>query len=316
VTDTNPPEAEKADLIEKAAEVISDVTGLNSVTWSVVSDVSDEHALARALHAAGLLADPEQRIETVPDLEREALLDGIIDGYKAEVEQLKAELEDLRQHVRNVGAQRDVEKAENERLAAAVRELATQICAVSDALWKAIRSDSGYMRSFTLADLVEILATERDQWKEQIENGTGAAAERDQLKTCLDAAAETLRAAKRMMATDSRDWSLDRSDVWLYGLIVGWECEERHEHDAVMCGGDSGLRAVAAQHAWAADDIARIRRFRAALQGDQPAEPASPQASTQARSGEACVQAEVAKPDESGRWHGDTFTPFTPGGPA
>lgn len=92
-------------------------------------------------------------------------------------------------------------------------------------------------------------------------------AELDQMKTRIATIAATLSRAAGMMATDSRDWSRDRSDAWLYGLIVSWECEDEHEHDAVMCGGDSALREVAAQHGWSADDVARTRRFRAALQG-------------------------------------------------
>ena len=97
-------------------------------------------------------------------------------------------------------------------------------------------------------------------------------AERDLLQARIDTIAETLGRACHMMATDSRDWSLDRSDVWLYGLIVGWECEDDHLHEE-WCGGGEALRQVAAQHGWEAEDIARIRRFRAALKGEQPAKP-------------------------------------------
>lgn len=98
-----------------------------------------------------------------------------------------------------------------------------------------------------------------------------AATELKQMQARLDAITETLGRAAAMMTSDSRDWSLDRSDVWLYGLLVDWGCEELHEHDEV-CGGDGALCEVALQHAWSVDDVLRIRRFRAALQGDQPAD--------------------------------------------
>jgi hypothetical protein len=76
--------------------------------------------------------------------------------------------------------------------------------------------------------------------------------------------ADALRRAGAMMTSDSRDWARDRSDVWLYGLLVGWECEEQHEHDEV-CGGDDGLREVAALHGWDEETVARLRRYRAAI---------------------------------------------------
>ncbi|MFJ1765038.1 hypothetical protein ACIOD2_32255 [Amycolatopsis sp. NPDC088138] len=50
-------------MIEKTASVLYDVTGLRGAAWATVSDVVDEHALARALAEAGLLADPEQHTE-------------------------------------------------------------------------------------------------------------------------------------------------------------------------------------------------------------------------------------------------------------
>lgn len=79
-----------------------------------------------------------------------------------------------------------------------------------------------------------------------------------------DDLADALAAAGRMMTSDARDWSLSRSDVWLYGLLVGWECEDQHEHDCV-CGGSSALDEVAAKHGWAASDVARLRRGRSAI---------------------------------------------------
>lgn len=85
------------------------------------------------------------------------------------------------------------------------------------------------------------------------------------LRDARKAVAETLIAAGRMVTSDSRDWSLSRSDAWLYGLLLGWECDEQHEHDWI-CGGDGALREVAARHGWGEGDIVRIRRFRAAVQ--------------------------------------------------
>jgi hypothetical protein len=76
--------------------------------------------------------------------------------------------------------------------------------------------------------------------------------------------AEALAGAGRMMTSDVRDWSLSPSDVWLYGLLVGWECERRHEHDEV-CGGNAALREVAERHRWRAEDVERLRSHRSAV---------------------------------------------------
>lgn len=76
--------------------------------------------------------------------------------------------------------------------------------------------------------------------------------------------AEALSRVRRMVATDSRDWSRDRSDAWLYGLLCGWDCEDQHEHDD-DCGDDGAMRDVAADLGWSGEDVARLRRYRAAI---------------------------------------------------
>lgn len=80
----------------------------------------------------------------------------------------------------------------------------------------------------------------------------------------LTTVAEALDRCGAMVATDSRDWSLGRNDAWLYGLLCGWDCEDDHEHDDV-CGGDGAMREVAARHGWSTEDVARLRRYRAAI---------------------------------------------------
>ncbi len=49
--------------------------------------------------------------------------------------------------------------------------------------------------------------------------------------------AQALKAIHRHMATDSRDWGQDRGDAWLYGILVGWDCEEVHDHELEFCEG-------------------------------------------------------------------------------
>ena len=62
---------------------------------------------------------------------------------------------------------------------------------------------------------------------------------------------EALDSARTVMATSPRDMALDDDDAWVYGIIVGW--------------GDA-LPEVAAKHKWADQDVARLRRMRAAVE--------------------------------------------------
>ena len=73
-----------------------------------------------------------------------------------------------------------------------------------------------------------------------------------------------LAALRRTMAMDPRDWAQDRRDAFLWALLVGWHCEQQHDHDD-LCGGDAALLEAAAKHQWTNDMQRRIRIFRSAL---------------------------------------------------
>ncbi len=62
----------------------------------------------------------------------------------------------------------------------------------------------------------------------------------------------------------SRDWGGYWCDAWLYGVLVGWDCEERHAHDAT-CVDEGALMEVARTHGWDATVVARLREHRAAV---------------------------------------------------
>jgi hypothetical protein len=83
---------------------------------------------------------------------------------------------------------------------------------------------------------------------------------------------DDLRAALDSLSTcvagSATDFSTYRRDAWLYGIILGWDCEDAwddpaHEHDDI-CGGDAPMRAVAARHGWDDAAVARLRRYRLA----------------------------------------------------
>lgn len=69
------------------------------------------------------------------------------------------------------------------------------------------------------------------------------------------------------------DWGLWPREAWIYGIAVGWECEDDHEHDDI-CGGSDALTDMAEKHGWSAEAVTRLRalrrHYRAAEKGDSP----------------------------------------------
>jgi hypothetical protein len=80
---------------------------------------------------------------------------------------------------------------------------------------------------------------------------------------------EALRSAKDTIVSSARDWSRHGGDAWLWGLLCGWDCEERHEHDD-LCGGEpsdqeQAVWGMAERHGWTSQHIGRLRRLRAVI---------------------------------------------------
>lgn len=76
--------------------------------------------------------------------------------------------------------------------------------------------------------------------------------------------AEALTALADILATDSRDWARSRGDAWLYGILVGWDCEEDHDHELEACAGGV-LDEVADEHGWTPAHRSRLRELRQAI---------------------------------------------------
>jgi hypothetical protein len=74
---------------------------------------------------------------------------------------------------------------------------------------------------------------------------------------------EVFESLARVLTSSSRDWGEYWADAWLYGVLVGWGCEDAHGHDDV-CGGDAAMRGMAAKHRWDDETVARLRRYREA----------------------------------------------------
>lgn len=78
-------------------------------------------------------------------------------------------------------------------------------------------------------------------------------------------AKESLEALRQRIATDSRDWSADKLDAWLWALLVGWNCENpdpEHVHNDIDCEGDQGLWRMAKAHDIPTDDTMRASHLR------------------------------------------------------
>jgi hypothetical protein len=71
------------------------------------------------------------------------------------------------------------------------------------------------------------------------------------------------------LAFHSRDWGEHPRDAWIYGIAIGWDCEDGrddpdHEHDDI-CGGAGGMLEMAGRHGWTDDEVARLRSYREAV---------------------------------------------------
>lgn len=54
----------------------------------------------------------------------------------------------------------------------------------------------------------------------------------------------------RTMAFSSRDWSINREDAWMYGIVCGWDSES--------------LAELKQRHGWTDDQVARLDRLHGA----------------------------------------------------
>jgi len=56
---------------------------------------------------------------------------------------------------------------------------------------------------------------------------------------------------------DSRDWSKNKKDAWLYGIIVGW-IDEEDDEDL----GEEIFRELSIKHGWDKETWGRLQRLR------------------------------------------------------
>lgn len=74
---------------------------------------------------------------------------------------------------------------------------------------------------------------------------------------------DPLDAIRTLVALDSRDWTQDRADAWLYGIVLGWDGADDDPEDVGV------MDLASARHGWNPAQVARLRalheRFKATL---------------------------------------------------
>lgn len=85
---------------------------------------------------------------------------------------------------------------------------------------------------------------------------------------------ETLNTLGRYIATDSRDWGLSAGDALLWAVLLGWDCEEDHQHDDGCSNG--AFQEVAERHRWSPEWQKTVRQMRRAVLRCTGAETRSP----------------------------------------
>jgi hypothetical protein len=82
------------------------------------------------------------------------------------------------------------------------------------------------------------------------------------LRRAAEGPADALQRLAAQLTTDVRDWSSNPNDAWIYGALVGWDCEEQHQHDTETCGADEAMKELAEQFGWTGSRIESLRDLR------------------------------------------------------
>jgi hypothetical protein len=133
-----------------------------------------------------------------------------------------------------------------------------------------LRADLNGNRAYDLRRRAE---RERDQMAQRIEGArddftrltvraTEAEAERDRL---AEQVKRVLEAAHWALTTSADDWGATFGKAWIYGIFVGWWCEEDHEHDLDDCGNDGALQELTERFDWTPEHVEALRSLRASV---------------------------------------------------
>lgn len=74
---------------------------------------------------------------------------------------------------------------------------------------------------------------------------------------------DALRSIRSRITSSAMDYGDYEPNAWVYGIAVGWDCEEDHDHDGI-CGGNEAMVELAASFGWDEAAVARLRTLRKA----------------------------------------------------
>jgi hypothetical protein len=103
----------------------------------------------------------------------------------------------------------------------------------------------------TLTELYELLEDTDADRAETLEAAQSMYKAWDWHRKTLGGVARAVTSICNMMRVDSRDWAADRRDVYLWGVLIGWD--------------DEALEEIAAKHRWNEHRVKYVREMRALL---------------------------------------------------
>lgn len=69
-------------------------------------------------------------------------------------------------------------------------------------------------------------------------------------------------ALRQAIAFSSADWGQARDLAWIYGIVLGWDCDPEDLEDE---GAVNAMDEMAIRHGWDVENVARLRRLHAAF---------------------------------------------------
>jgi hypothetical protein len=75
----------------------------------------------------------------------------------------------------------------------------------------------------------------------------------------ITGAAEGFDSLEGVCAFDSRDWSVNKRDAWLYGIVCGWDGGQDEDPP------EDAMAEMVEQHGWNAEAVERLRRMQQAV---------------------------------------------------
>lgn len=117
----------------------------------------------------------------------------------------------------------------------------------------------------TLTELYDRLWDAESEWKDVRDFGRAAFLAYQQAVPALLGVQHSIEALRARMVVDSRDWTADKLDAWLWALLVGANCEddtEGHRHNDIDCNGDQALWDLARLHGISTEDTIRAGHLR------------------------------------------------------